>query len=300
MKSRPPSESIRLSYRRIYILPTKRGLGFVMLITLLLLIAFIYNNNLVYLLCFLLASVFFITILHTVNSLEGLLIKKTQCPDIFAGEFATNSLIIDNPGNAKRYSIQLGLAQQDMQLCDINAQQNMRISLPQKVNQRGWFVLSQPIISSCYPFGLFRAWHRLNIEIKTLVYPCPSMQDYPLPENNSSQGMQGNTEKGQEDFYGLRRYQVGDSIRHIHWRAYAKGQGLFTRQYSGVQRSEIWLDYEQTQGSDHEERLSQMCRWVLEADKAGMEYGFKLMGLIIEPNRGNDHSTQCLTALALA
>ena len=61
-----------LGHRRIFILPTQRGLGFVVLITLLLLIAFIYNNNLAYLLAFLLASIFFITILHSFKSLAGL------------------------------------------------------------------------------------------------------------------------------------------------------------------------------------------------------------------------------------
>ena len=300
MNSIPSSQPIRLSYRSIYVLPTKRGLGFVLLITLLLLIAFIYNNNLVYLLCFLLASLFFITILHTVNSLQGLLVRKAQCPDVFAGEFAENGLIIDNPGNTERYSIQLGIiAKESMQSCDISPQQNAHISLAQRANKRGWFVLSRPVISSCYPFGLFRAWHRLNLDIKTLVYPRPSTQDCPLPENNSSQGMQGNTQKGQDDFYGLQNYQAGDGIRHIHWRAYAKGQGLFTKQYSGTQSTEIWLDYEYTQGADREERLSQMCRWVLDADNAGVEYGLRLTGLTIEPNRGGVHSTQCLRALAL-
>lgn len=294
------STSIRLSYRNIYILPTKRGLGFVLLITLLLLIAFIYNNNLIYLLCFLLASLFFITILHTVNSLQGLLVRKAQCPDIFAGEFAENGLIIDNPNNTERYSIQLGIAKESMQSCDISPQQNVHISLAQRASKRGWFVLSRPVIFSCYPFGLFRAWHRLNLDIKTLVYPRPGTQDSPLPGNNSSQGMQGTAQKGQDDFYDLQNYQVGDGIRHIHWRAYAKGQGLFTKQYSGTQSTEIWLDYEYTQGADREERLSQMCRWVLDADNAGVEYGFRLLGLTIEPNWGNKHSTQCLRALTLA
>ena len=294
------SGPIRLSYRRIYILPTKRGLGFVLLMTLLLLIAFVYNNNLVYLLCFLLASLFFITILHTVKSLEGLVVRKGYSHNIFAGEFAESILIIENPGNTTRYSVQLGINKEAMHTVDIKAQQNTHVSLAQRTHKRGWFIASKPVISSCYPFGLFRAWNSLNLELKTLVYPQAIMQDCPLPENNSSDGTQGNAQKGQDDFYGLQSYQAGDSIRHIHWRAYAKGQGLFIRQYSGAQSSEIWLDYEQTMGSDQEERLSQMCRWVLDADKAGVAYGFRLAGLVIEPNRGDDHSRQCLEALALA
>ena len=294
------TKPIRLSYRRIYILPTKRGLGFAMLIALLLLIAFIYNNNLVYLLCFLLASLFFITILHTVKSLEGLVIRKGYSHNIFAGELTESVLAIENPSNTMRFSLYLELDKAGVQPVDIKAQEKIQVSLAQTANKRGWFVLSNPVISSCYPFGLFRAWHRLNLEFKTLVYPRPSRQDCPLPEDNSSHEAQGNDQKGQDDFYGLQNYQAGDSIRHIHWRAFAKGQGVFTRQYNGAESlSEIWLDYEQTTGANHEDRLSQMCRWVLDANEAGIIFGFRLAGVTIEPGLGDTHSKQCLEALAL-
>jgi len=55
---KPTDAAVTLNHRRIFILPTKRGLGFALLLLLLLLIAFVYNNNLVYLLTFLLASIF--------------------------------------------------------------------------------------------------------------------------------------------------------------------------------------------------------------------------------------------------
>jgi len=59
----------------------------------------------------------------------------------------------------------------------------------------------------------------------------------------------------------------------------AKGQGLFSKQYSEDSSSELWLDYEQTLGHNVEERLSQLCRWVLDAEKAGLTYGFKASGI---------------------
>ena len=300
MSSTSVAKSIALNYRNIYILPTRRGLGFVMLIALLLLIAFIYNNNLVYLLSFLLVSLFFITILHTVKSLQGLVISKGYNTPVYAGEFAASKIAINNPTSVARYSVQVGLDKHlPLLAVDMPAQQKVPLSLAYKADKRGWLVMANPVISSCYPFGLFRAWQRLNLDSKVLIYPQPSMQDCPLPENNQGQDQQGNAQKGQDDFYGLQSYQTGDSIRHIHWRAFAKGQGLYTRQYSGAQSSEIWLDYEQAMAASQEERLSIMCRWVLNADEAGIAYGFKLAGLILEPNYGAAHSKKCLEALAL-
>jgi len=300
MSSTSVAKSIALNYRNIYILPTRRGLGFVMLIALLLLIAFIYNNNLVYLLSFLLISLFFITILHTVKSLQGLVISKGYNTPVYAGEFAASKITINNPTSVARYSVQVGLDKRlPLLAVDMPAQQKVPLSLAYKADKRGWLVMANPVISSCYPFGLFRAWQRLNLDSKALIYPQPSMQDCPLPENNQGQDQQGNAQKGQDDFYGLQSYQTGDSIRHIHWRAFAKGQGLYTRQYSGAQSSEIWLDYEQAMAASQEERLSIMCRWVLNADEAGIVYGFKLAGLVLEPNYGAAHSKKCLEALAL-
>jgi len=293
-------KEIRLHYRRLYILPTRSGLGFVLLIALLLLIAFVYNNNLVYLLSFLLASLFFITILHTVKSLEGLIISKQPSPATFVDEYATGLLLINNPDQQTRYSVQVGFDKQHSQIIDLDAQKKTSIRLTQKVTKRGWQPLPAPIISSCFPFGLFRTWMRLPFDWHVLVYPAPSLQDCPFPENNSSQlALQGSAQKGQDDFYGLQNYQASDGIRHIHWRAFAKGQGLYTKQYSGAQSTEICLDYEQTRGADKEQRLSQMCRWVLEADQAGLAYSFKLAGLQIEPNQGEAHRQTCLEALAL-
>jgi len=300
MSSADNSQILRLNYRNIYILPTRRGLGFVLLVVLLLLIAFIYNNNLVYLLVFLLASLFFITILHTVQSLQGLVVTKGSCASVFAGELVASKVVIKNPTQVARYSVQLGYEKHtEQQAVDIAGQAKQLLSLAYKTTKRGWLLIPNPVISSCYPFGLFRAWRRLNLESKVLIYPQPSSQDCPLPESGLGDEQQGNAYKGQDDFYGLQTYQAGDSIRHIHWRSLAKGQGVFVRQFSGAQSTEIYLDYDQAMAASQEQRLSIMCRWVLDADKAGVVYGFKLGGLTLQPNFGQAHSKQCLDALAL-
>lgn len=258
------------------------------------------GNNLVYLLSFLLASVFLITILHTVKSLQGLELSKGHNAPVYAGEFAASKITINNPTSTARYSVQVGLDKHSaLKIVDIPAQEKQSLDLAYKADKRGWLVMPNPVISSCYPFGLFRAWQRLKLDSKVLVYPQPSRQDCPLPESNQGQDQQGNAQKGQDDFYGLQSYQTGDSIRHIHWRAFAKGQGLYTRQYSGAQSLEIYLDYEQAMAANQEERLGIMCRWVLDADEAGITYGFKLAALVLEPNQGEAHSKKCLEALAL-
>lgn len=290
-------QPINLTHKRIFILPTQRGMGFVVLILLLLLIAFVYNNNLAYLLCFLLGSVFFITILHTFKSLSGLTIYKGQATSVFAGEAAGFDIYVNNPSSQQRVNLQLHLSE-DV-LFSLEPQQKQGITLYSPTQKRGWHSCEKIILSCTYPLGLFRAWSVLRFDFKALVYPKPLKDSVMFPESAGAQNQQGTAKTGNDEFYGLKEYQSGDSIRHIHWKAFAKGLGLFSKQYSGETFAELWLDYDAASGHDTEQRLSCMCRWLVDADKAGLHYGFILPNLRIEPSSGTVHFKKCLEALAL-
>ena len=287
-----------LNHRRIFILPTQRGLGFVALIVVLLLIAFVYNNNLAYMLAFLLASVFFITILHSYKALAGLVVQKGRAKAVFAGEAAGFDIHINNPIDVERQQLQVTL--QDSQSLAMQAQSTAHVTLYSVTQKRGWHQAGTVTLSSTYPLGLFRAWTPIRFELKALVYPKPARLDIPFPQTVSAQGQQGFNSKGSDEFYGLQEYQSGDAIKHIHWKAFAKGLGVFSKQYSSEQAlEEIRLDYDQTPGHNVEERLSQLCRWVVDAEQAGISYGFALPGLKLPPDHGLAHYRKCLEALAL-
>ncbi len=290
-------QPITLNQRRIFILPTQRGLGFVVLISLLLLIAFVYSNNLAYMLAFLLASIFFITILHTYQSLSGLILKEAPSKNVFAGEMAEFFIQIENPTNKDCHNIQISMER--VEDLSISAHSKAPISLYSSTNQRGWHGMGKVTVASTFPFGLFRAWSPLRFNLKILVYPKPATTQLPFPETPSAQARQGLRKKGSEDYHGLQPYHAGDAIRHMDWKTYAKGLGLYTKQYGGEQSAVIWLDYDYTPGYSREERLSQLCRWVMDAEQAGISYGFSLPGIKRLPDHGLQHYRNCLDALAL-
>jgi uncharacterized protein (DUF58 family) len=290
-------QPVILNQRRIFILPTHRGLNFAILTALLVLIAFVYNNNLVYLLAFLLASIFFITILHSYKSLAGLVLQKGQSKAVFAGEAAGFAIHVNNPVDVERYYLQMSL--KNTESLTLKPQSKTCITLYSPTKKRGWHTAGTVTISSTYPLGLFRAWSPIRFNLEALVYPKPSPQELPFPETPSALTQHGFSNKGADDFYGLKEYQPGDSIKHIHWKAFAKGQGLFSKQYGGDNSAEIWLDYENAPGHNTEERLSQLCRWVIDAERAGIHYGFSLPGLKLPPDTGLLHTRKCLEALAL-
>ncbi|MGR9051366.1 MAG: DUF58 domain-containing protein [Gammaproteobacteria bacterium] len=294
---KPSDEPVRLNHRRVFILPSQRGLGFALLNVLLLLIAFVYNNNLTYLLSFLLAGIFFVTILHSFKALSGLILHPGQSQPVFAGETAVFEVHVENPSDTFRYNVQLTLHNTVSVNLAVHSKQKVLLLSP--TLHRGWHPCGSITVSCTFPLGLFRTWSPIRFNLKSLVYPKPYPQNLPLPIGSDDASEKGVFKKGVDDFYGLKEYQHGDSIKHIHWKAYAKGQGLHTRLYSGEQGTELWLAYESTGGQDKEERLSRLCRWVLDAEQAGIRYGLSLPGFKEAPGIGPAHRARCLEALAL-
>lgn len=300
-RGEPPfSGPVELNQRRVFILPTQSGLGMVFTIVLLLLIAFIYNNNLVYLLGFLLASIFFVSILHTFKSLAGLVVQAGFVQPVFAGEAAGFTVTVTNPGSQPRMALSVTL--ENEQTFVLDAQASKTLTLYALTRKRGRQPIDTVTFASCYPLGAFRAWSPLRFDSKVLVYPKPSALSLPFPvgEGQQPSGQRHIDRSGRDDFNGIRTYQAGDPLRQIHWKAYAKGQGLFSKQYAtDAGSTELWLDYEATPGGNVEERLSQLCRWVIDAEQAGVRYGLLIPGGKIAPDCGINHYAACLEALAV-
>lgn len=66
----PPANSITLNQRKIFILPTRQGLIFALLVCAMVMAGINYQNSLVFALAFLLASLFMVAMLHTYRNLR--------------------------------------------------------------------------------------------------------------------------------------------------------------------------------------------------------------------------------------
>ncbi|MCF5826515.1 DUF58 domain-containing protein, partial [Pseudomonas syringae] len=69
----PPASRIALDHRRIFIMPTRTGLIFMLVLVLMLLVAINYQNSLAYGLTFLLMSIGVLAILHSYRNISGLI-----------------------------------------------------------------------------------------------------------------------------------------------------------------------------------------------------------------------------------
>ncbi len=294
------SGPVTLTQRRVYILPTRQGLLFAATLALLLIGSINYNLSLGYVLTFLLAGLGIVAMLHTWRNLANLVVRRGRVNPVFAGEHAIFEVALENRAGFERWAI--GIERSTWPATFTNLAPANAESLPLTVatERRGWIELGRFRVFSSFPLGLFQAWSNVALDERCLVYPRPEAGEPPLPPVSSTAGDGGAHGRGAEDFAGLREYHPGDSLRHVAWKAFARGDQLLTKQFSGRSGTEFWLDWKLLPHEfSVEQKLSRLARWILTAESEGINYGLRLPTRELAPGGGALHRDACLEALAL-
>ncbi|WP_434543329.1 DUF58 domain-containing protein [Halopseudomonas sabulinigri] len=296
----PAAQQVTLDHRRIFILPSRAGMAFLLLLAILLVGAINYENSLVYGLTFLLLSLFWVALHHSYRNLAGISLRATGGRPVFAGELVPLGLVLLSPGR-ERQALRLSWPQVAPQQLDVSADGETSATLYYPSQRRGWLQPERLRIETRFPLGWFAAWSLLDLNWRVLVYPRPVQAPLPLQRsgNGQDEAPQAQLAEGADDFQGLRHYRPGDSRRRLDWRAYSRGQGLHSKVFAEPQQQSQWLDLEQTTGADLEQRLGMLTGWVLALEAAGRPYGLALGNLRQAPALGEAHRDACLRALAL-
>ena len=261
------------------------------------------NSAAAYLLLFALTAVFLVSIPHTFLNLGGLTATTESPGPTFAGQEVSMPVEITNRSRAARRGLALGLAGSNEAreaIDEIPAGKATRVTLRFPARTRGEHTIAQLCLGSVYPFGLLNARTRMSAPQRYLVYPKP-LGNRTLPVTSARfQSGQPRNEIGEgDDFAGVRPYLLGESQRHIDWKAVARGQELMSKQFVVETNGLFYLDYSGVNLPDMEDRLSQLALWVIEAERAQLPYGLRLPNEEIRPAIGDSHFHRCLRALAL-
>lgn len=289
----------RLAARRTYILPTGVGLVYALTTFAMLLGSMNYNNNLSFLLTFLLIALGFVAMHQCQRNLVGLEISFAGVEPVFAGGTAQFRFAVSNHSKNTRFRIGLYLDKADSEIQDLLPGESKVYALPLAALQRGRLPLPRFGMRSVFPFELFRAWAWLHMDIEGLVYPRPAETAPSPPPSQLALGHRQHDARGEEDFAGLRRFVNGDSPRNVAWKVYARNGQLLSKQFAGADISSQWFDFDAVAASDLEKRLSILTRWVIDADRTREDYGLRMPGVAIAPAHGEAHRNRCLRALAL-
>ena len=289
-----------LSRRHIYILPTRFGWLYALLLIGLLIGSVNYSISLGFAMTFLLTGLGLIAMLHTWRNLANLKIATRRANPVFAGETSIFELAVLEGNNRPRYCIFAAFAGQESDIKDIAALKDNTFKLSIPSQKRGWLTAPRITFSTEFPLSLFHVWAYAETSAQCLIYPNPSLRSQILPSADADDARgQLSTAQGDDDFAGHRNYQFGDSPKRVDWKASSREQGLLVKQFQGEASSTLWLDFNATTGNNLELRISQLTRWVVDANAQNLKYGLRLPQLSIQPNTGDMHYHQCLTSLAL-
>ncbi|MDP5031241.1 DUF58 domain-containing protein [Paraglaciecola sp.] len=304
----PAANEFSLNHRNIFIFPSKFGLLYLALCSLLFLLGTNYQNNLMLLLCYFLLAVFLVTLLTSYSNFAQLKVKLGRMPEVFAHDEIHLSLWCnaDSANSITQHGIvNVGIMGQKMsQWFDADTIDNPLI-LTYQSQRRGWHTLPRITFSTYYPLGLYKCWTHLAFSRKILVYPKPvscgvSLQHVSSASNIAhDQHSAHHAVQNNDDFSHLKIYQQGEPLHHVAWKQLAKGRGMYSKQFDGLEHVDMWLLMPTCSSSEVEEQLGKLCHQVQELSRQGHKFGLDLHYLQLSPDTGESHRTACLKALAL-
>ena len=287
---------IKINRRRIYILPTRFGVMLACMLVAMLIAGLNYNSNLALAFGFLMASVALVTMHHCNRNLLGLQVDVTTEVDAFAGREAGFEFVLKNDSNVDRRDVEIRcLGARGIRSVPARSSESVPVAVP--VPRRGIVRIAQFELRTRYPFGWFHAWTYVQGSLTAYVAPAPQGART-LPAVAGLGTTSRSEMRGDEDFAGLRAYEPGVPLKHMAWKVLARGGEAAVQSYSSMAALPEWLDWSTLEGLDTEDRLSQLCLWVLESESAQRVYGLRIPGKEIAPARGAAHRFACLRALA--
>ncbi len=305
-KRLPRTDTLLLTQRNVYILPTRAGLMFGLTLLVLLVASINYSLSLGYVLTFLLAGSGVVSMHVTHNTLRGLTLHLRPPGAVFADTPALLDITLTSTHRA-RFGI--GLRMESTPAASLSwtdvpegGQASAQVSFVP--HRRGRYEVPAISAETRFPLGLFRAWSVWRPVSQVLVYPRLEQPAAPLPAAHAVPG--GPTSRRSNDggeVEGVRGYRRGDPLKMVLWKKAARsletGGDLVSRDTNASVQQQLWLDWHQCPGLAPEDRLSRLATWVIAADRGGAHHGLRLPGAEIAPGHGDAQRKRCLEALAL-
>ena len=300
----PPASMHKLSNRNVFIMPTRFGYVYLIFVVLLFLLATNYQNNVIMLLSYLMASLFITTMMHSFYNLSGIVLSA----DNKAAGYANQNISFPINLTVPNKRVDLSFCFDDQQTThlpkSVKGEQTIHVSC--HYENRGVYNSGRLKVWSEYSFGLFITWTRIDFDHQCTVYPEA------ITLNNSKNSLTGKPKNnvnvetsvleykpGTDEFFELKSHVLGESLSRIAWKQFARGQGLLTKHYQKNEGSIRWLKIADMPNHGLEKQLQYLCFLVNEYNYAGQIFGLDLGIQKIYPAQGESHFKQCLTALAV-
>jgi uncharacterized protein (DUF58 family) len=293
-------DPVTLRHRRIYIMPTKRGIAFLTTLAMTLLTSLNYSLSLGFAATFLLVGLVAAALIHTFRNLAGIELRPLAAGETFAGGVMPFTLALAG-GATPRYAITLSARGCVPVTVDVVPDSALPVALELLTPRRGRIVLGRITLSSDFPMGLWHGWAYVHFPLAGIAFPTPEFAPPPLPAGDAGQDDLAVSRGDHGDLAGLRAYQPGDPLQRVAWKTVARGIGWHTKQFEGGGGGgPVNLQWNALPASlDPDARISRLTAWVLAAERAARPFALTAPGIALAGGQGRDHRREALTALAL-
>ena len=265
----------------------------------------VQNNGAAYLLCFLTGTMAAMSWLRAWENLRGLEVVAGRLSVQRAGSESKLPLEIRATGSQSVWGLEVLSAGSGKWsfIEQIDSGHKVAVSVFLPPAEIGVEPSIRVRLRSSYPLGLFSAERDVVLEHTRKTHPqAEGVLPLPAPdptlagarlESGHSAGQPG---REGDDFAGMREWQAGDSLRHVDWRAVARGRPLLVKQWASGTGAAVTLDWSKLE-LEPAARASQMARWIESCESSSTPYALRLPKTEIAVNLGPVHAQKCLDAL---
>lgn len=227
----PLTDTLQLTQRNVYILPTPVGWMMVLTLLVLLVASINYQLNLGYLLTFLIGGSVLVGMHVAHNNLRGMHLSLARNSAANKAQFASDNasfeVILSSTNQSVRYGIGLRLADLEDSVnwtwVDVPAQGSTTLEVTGKPMTRGLHPVPTLLTETRFPLGTFRVWTVWRPAAKIWVYPAPEMQAPALPMGEPSSGeVKLSPVQASGEFDGVRSHRRGDPLKQVVWKKQPK------------------------------------------------------------------------------
>ena len=278
---------ITLHHKNLWIVPTSSGVWLLFFWFILLLASVNYQNNLGFIMVFVIAVVGVLSILMSFFNLKQRTFQLQREQWLFANQ--RSQLEIYSKAPKKTYRMGWSIAG-EQGLCP--TLEDEALKLPFTPKARGKQRLPHIELGSLFPFGWLHARLRWQIEESVLVFPEPIIGPKQQAFTESEIG------GGQPEPHYPREYTPGDPLKNIQWKRAHPHKPLSVLSTS-TQDSEELLSYKAYPGVPFETMLSYLTAAVLAHHQGHEAFALELPSITLGPDQGLDFTRECLHALAI-
>lgn len=170
--------------------------------------------------------------------LRGISAGREVTPVASAGDRIPIYVSVSNGSRGRRgpmAGIDMLLERKTFLIDRLGPRETSNLSLPSTAIRRGAYRQAELRLETAAPFGIAKASRVLQLESAIIVHPnWVPLATFPLLESASTpnEALHERPRRGSgTDFYGLREYRPGDSLRRVHWRSSARSSALLVKEY---------------------------------------------------------------------